>query len=225
MITPQTDECGASPATTTYAITGGLRLVTTRSRTGLESRQWFDAAGQLVREQNAYGGKTEYEYDPAGNLRHTWVKAAAAETDFVERHTEFKYDALNRQRETIQHGTPPITTYTDYFLPSDFPAGAPVAWDMVTTDAAGRSTATLADSLGQPILVIGPPGITSANSAYQSQVMVTGYQYAPAQMQTTVTTTQSVGTPATARSPCLRRRRTMPKSRPRCRLWMPRDMC
>jgi RHS repeat-associated protein len=154
------DETGAIPATVGYSFDpdNNAVKVTSTSRTGVATAQWFDAAGRLVQKQNSLGEVTKYEYDNVGNKTATkFFKDATA--SLLISHTSFEYDALGRLRVTKSHIDQPSFTATDYFLPGA--AGAD-GWNVVEfiplhgTDPAtysdpnikGLATKTRTDSLG-----------------------------------------------------------------------------
>ncbi|MCA9137624.1 MAG: hypothetical protein KDB00_12720, partial [Planctomycetales bacterium] len=169
----------------------------------LESFQYFDAAGQLVATENELDGVTIYEYDLTGNLTHERFYPAANDlyheqnnpTGLKQRHVEYEYDLLGRRRATTVHGTNPIQSFTDYFLPSDTTAG----WDMVVTDPNGGQSAVLQDSLGQVVLTVQPdPGMLhdATNPAMDMPITLISYEYDTDNLSTIITSTLSVGTAA-----------------------------
>ena len=135
--------------------------VSTTSRLGVASDQWFDAAGRLIREQNASGAVTTYQYDPAGQLLSQTV--TPAEADAATTTQTFHHDQRGRLRNTISETTGPggtVETFAavDHFdfgdetadgwnaiaygtLPGDGSSGIPAAdkhnADRSRTDAAG----------------------------------------------------------------------------------------
>jgi RHS repeat-associated protein len=169
-----------------------VRTVTTTSREGLSTKQYFDAAGQLVRDVNQLGGNTTHEYDLAGNVTHSRFKPKANDTmtdstALPSRHTEYFYDKLNRLRRTTFHGTTPYSTYVDYFLPGQVAGN----WDVITTDAEGGVTRAMYDSLGNTIAVQqADPGANAlgVNDPDDDPVTLYTYSYVASQLAYAVTT-------------------------------------
>ena len=198
-------ESGADSATVTYSVDSGMVKIESKSREGFTTAVWVDAAGQTRKERNQYGGETEYSYDLAGNLTDITTPAYG---DLPATHTEFQYDGLNRQRVTIEHGTSSITTYVDYMLPAHTVAH----WDSATTDAAGNVTATIIDSLGNPVATVTNSNAFTASpvatpltgegvSYTTSLVTLVSYAYFPAEQFHHVTTMLTAGDEATPTGP------------------------
>jgi YD repeat-containing protein len=191
------DEKNASPATVTYEFDSGYSKVVSRSRIGIETIQWFNGLGQLVGEQNAYGGLTTYDYDNAGNLTDVRFIPKSGDT-LPARHTSYVYDQLNRARQTIQKdagGNILQTTYHDYLRKNETPA----KWTAVTTEEPSPgfrlATAVSQDSLGTPIVALAPAGAIAASVGYPSPVTVFSYAYDSGSLQQVVTTTQTTAAP------------------------------
>ena len=73
------DESGASPATVTYSYDAyrSQQKVTSTSRTGFVTNEWYDALGRISQMLNPLGALTEYLYDTVGNLiREVFTPAA-----------------------------------------------------------------------------------------------------------------------------------------------------
>ncbi|MEM8864636.1 MAG: polymorphic toxin-type HINT domain-containing protein [Planctomycetota bacterium] len=128
-----------------------LRKVSRESRDGVSTYQWIDAAGQIVQEQNAFGGLTHHVYDSAGNRSKTHVKVTEV-AGVTDRTTAYQYDDLNRLRITTQKGiagAPDLVTRVDYYNTAPLYG----QWDVVVIDPAGSVTKTAYDSTGAVIAV------------------------------------------------------------------------
>ncbi|MCA9241549.1 MAG: hypothetical protein KDA37_15170, partial [Planctomycetales bacterium] len=150
-----TDAAGGT-ATTDYSFEAGQRKVVSTSRDGIQSTEFYDAAGRLVRQVNPYGGETSYRYDTAGNLTlETFTPHASDGSGITQRITQHQYDGLGRVVQTIQHGAAQdagesIETTVAYHLPVDTVDGD---WDVITTDPAGQVTKQKFDELGNLVAV------------------------------------------------------------------------
>jgi YD repeat-containing protein len=201
------DESLAVPQTIEYQFDTLLKLmkVTTTSRTGIVTYQWFDAAGRLARDQNQYGGVTTYGYDPAGQLVEEKFTPRTGDT-LPERRTTLDYDALGRVRATIRHGAQPGFTATDYFVNG---AAGSDGWNVVEfitlrgtdpkafNDANKKNLATRTrlDSLGRPYYIQAPdPGAppTQPNPPNDTPTTLITYSYLPEQLASVITTRLSV---------------------------------
>lgn len=163
----------------------------------LTTKQYVNAAGQVVRETNALDGETIRVYDAAGNVTQEVFYRAVGEAGDPKRVVEYKYDGLNRLRQTIQHGAlkespsqaldPGISSYVDYFLPGQILGD----WDVVTTAPNGAATKSLYDSLGNPVAVQQPdpgPDASGVNAPDDAPVTLYSYGYVPEQLAYAVTT-------------------------------------
>jgi YD repeat-containing protein len=143
----------ANPSAVTQAATvtrqydaQGLLLVTSTDRNGVSEQKWYNAVGQLHRERNAAGLEKIYTYNLAGNVISIEQPAIG---DLPYRMTSFEYDILGRLRATTEHGVTDLHRYFDYFKPTDTAEG----FDEAVTEPSGAVTATVKDSLGQPVFV------------------------------------------------------------------------
>ena len=188
-------ESGATPAKVDYAYDTdiGATKVTTTSRLNVVSYQWYDAAGQLSRTENAQGGVTNYRYDKAGRLMgQISTPSQAAVSSSI---TEYQYDQRGRLRNTIvllqpnivgppDPNGPQLKTHAavDYFDHGDSTgdgwnviAFVTLAGDGLGTDPATHqyhSSRSRFDSLGNPLLVQAPDPGPAAND-----VPTTAYSY------------------------------------------------
>ena len=98
-------ETGTSPATVGYEYESGQLKVTSTSRTGIQTYQWYDALGRIVKAENELGGVTQYAYNPTGTLQsETFTPADTSAESIVARSTTYTYDALGRVRSTTSGG-------------------------------------------------------------------------------------------------------------------------
>ncbi|MEZ6132602.1 MAG: hypothetical protein R3C59_28380 [Planctomycetaceae bacterium] len=189
IVDPEAGELGTVDATINYtfdAASGLYRTVAT-DRTGIETSEFTDAAGRLKKAVGQFGVETTYDYDLNGNLTKQTVTYAAADgrQPLV---TMYAYDQLNRLRKTQVGETAPLVSYVDYF----FPGETVNQWDVVLTDADGHATAKRFDSMQNPLVIALPdPGPDSSGTDVPNDAPVTvyGYEWNPAQLSSTVTTT------------------------------------
>ncbi|MGN6545915.1 MAG: hypothetical protein ACTHK7_12750, partial [Aureliella sp.] len=203
-------ETGTQAASTSRSYDGALLKVVSTDRTGVSSTQWFNAAGQLVKDQSALGATTTYEYDATGKLIHQSFTPRAGD-NLASRQVENKYDQLGRLRVVYEVGGDPGAadaikhfTATDYFKPND--AGAD-GWNVVQfptfdgtdvennrpADAKARATKTRLDSLGNPIYVQQPDpdyllsGGVAATQSDNTPTVLRTYSYDPQNLMVTTT--------------------------------------
>tara|TARA_R110000850_G_scaffold66972_21_gene148897 strand:- start:3859 stop:19431 length:15573 start_codon:yes stop_codon:yes gene_type:complete len=122
------------PVQSVYDIENGLLKVTSTSRTGVTTTQWFDALGRVVKNQNAFGGTTTFAYDLSGNLIKEQFQPATGDTHASVRNTAYHYDGLGRLRATEYQDSQGKAIYyavTDYFRPKE----TPLYWQMATFEA------------------------------------------------------------------------------------------
>ncbi len=127
--------------------------MTNTSREGVETKQYFNAVDQVLRDENAFGGKTDYEYDLAGNLTETTIDVTESANVF-DRSTTYEYDGLDRVTEMRQHGSVDLVTENQY---NDTDAND---WDVIVIDARNNQTKLRYDSLGNLVATrqTGPGG-------------------------------------------------------------------
>ncbi|MFN9720544.1 MAG: hypothetical protein ACK58L_17735, partial [Planctomycetota bacterium] len=199
------DEAGATPAKTVISFDSGLVQAISTDRTGVISVQWRNDVGQLVKSLNPHGAIETREYDLNGNVRHVRLRPASGDSA-IDRHTEYRFDALDRLRETIQHDTRPTTTLagiedetqgsiqlrytavdnasirstTDYFLPGQVAGGWNVVESLPHLISAARDaqfTKSALDSAGNPIKSEQPPAISAIENVASLPSTTTSYQY------------------------------------------------
>lgn len=154
---PASAETGTVAAGTYESVSDGLVKITHRTRTGIESFDWYDAAGNLVKTQSALGGITRFEYDKVGNQTKAIGKAYVTDASgsIVEKDSvsTVVYDSLGRVRSVTQSGDgKSITTWSDYFLPSDTKIG----WTNATIDADENTYVSIIDSAGRTGVSVSP---------------------------------------------------------------------
>jgi len=184
-----------------FDVTAQLQKVTSTSREGFGSIQWFDAVGQLVKDMNVFGGVTDYTYDLNGNVLSEQFIPAVLDSDLPDRLTEFEYDALNRQRKITQKGdgasNPDRITRMDYFTADVDHNWNQYGYDTIVTDARGNTTSTVYDSAGNPIIVRqADPGtveLAGQNPTADTTYVLSTYNYDAAAQVRAVTTRLTTG--------------------------------
>tara|TARA_R110000868_G_C10963598_1_gene768797 strand:+ start:200 stop:7237 length:7038 start_codon:yes stop_codon:yes gene_type:complete len=190
------------PTRRIYDIENGLSKVTSISRTGLTSIQWFDALGRLVKDQNAFGGITSFTYDLSGNLVTEHFQPATGDYNAKESNKAYHYDGLGRLRATeyqnsLTNPQPVYFAVTDYFRIGDAQDWQMATFDALTPDeydlAAGTGTvdakkATLSRTDLTGNIVIQHPVAESTGS---SDILQTTIQYDYDQASQTYTVTMT----------------------------------
>ncbi|MGL4512016.1 MAG: RHS repeat-associated core domain-containing protein [Lacipirellulaceae bacterium] len=174
---------------TTGPLGGKLREVKSTSREGFVTKQYVDAAGRVVGEENAAGGQTTNTFDLASNLTRTDFAPAGTPDDTppdaaTARVVVYAYDALNRVTTVTDHGATPasgaaLVTTTQY------PVGS--VWDVITTEPSGRVVKQAYDALGN--LVATREG--TANELDSDATALVSRAYDAATGLTAVTTRQT----------------------------------
>ncbi len=159
------------------------RTITNTSREGVTTKQYLNAVDQVLRDENVFGGATDYGYDQAGNLKSVTERNPNAA--FVDRVFEYSYDGLDRITESIERGVSTmsnnLTTTTEY---NDTDANG---WDVTVTDPENVVTRSRFDSLGNLVAV--REGQSTAQPADNpDQLTLVSYAYDATSRSTTVTT-------------------------------------
>jgi len=202
---------GSNESTVDYAYDTlfDANRVTTTSREGVITIGWFDAVGQLIREQNELGGITQFHYDPAGYLTdQTFTPDITNETTV---HVQNHRDARGRVRgiATTTTGTGTRNTFQafDYF---DFGDDTADGWNSIAyvtlpgdgttpvpTANKHHALRTRTDAQGTPVLIQSPdPADTPSNSVPTTTL---SYTYVPhASIETTLVSAANVTTAGAA---------------------------